>query len=165
MGKYNLTALRVRQSALMQKSNGKIRQTPCWVDIVADIPPAQVLIRNQSQQHPIIRERVKTISGKPQPQIMIEPQPSCQSKSKKTNRMFQPSRIRYEEDQLRKEFFRDHPWELARPRVVLENDGKDHGRYDWSKLQQRGKRLDGERSVPVFFLLSWHNVLILELRF
>lgn len=82
--------------------------------------------------------------------------------------MFQPVKIRYEEDQLRKEFFRDHPWELARPRVVLENSGNDHAGYDWSKLKQRGKRLDGERcdisfvsTVCVqclqFFHLAWFN--------
>ena len=156
MGKYNLAALRVRQTALLQKSNGKIRKSPCWVDIVADIPPAQVLIRNQTQQHPVVRQRVKTVAGKPQPQVIIESQPSRPVKSKKVSRMFQPLEIHYEEDQLRKEFFRDHPWELARPRVILENDGKDHERYDWTKLQQRGKRLDGERSAPVFL----HSALL-----
>ena len=33
---------------------------------------------------------------------------------------------------MRWEYFNDHPWELAKPRVVLENDGKDMSRWDWS---------------------------------
>ena len=61
--------------------------------------------------------------------------------------MFMPVPIQFEEDQLRKEFFRDHPWELARPRILVENSGKDFEQHDWSRIQQPGKKLDGERYV------------------
>lgn len=73
-------------------------------------------------------------------------------KPKKASRLFQPVEIKYEEDQLRKEFFRDHPWELARPRVLVESTGKDFERYDWSRIQQPGKRLDGERCVDLIWI-------------
>ena len=46
---------------------------------------------------------------------------------------------------MRKEFYGDHPWELARPRIVLENDGRDGQRCNWSQIQQRGRPLNGER--------------------
>jgi small subunit ribosomal protein S23 len=59
--------------------------------------------------------------------------------------VFKPLPIDYEEDALRKEFYSDHPWELARPRIVLEGDGKDGQRVDWSRMQQRGRPLNGER--------------------
>lgn len=59
--------------------------------------------------------------------------------------MFKPQYMTFEEDQLRKNFYGDHPWELARPRIVLENDGKDAQNYDWSGIQQPGRPLDGER--------------------
>lgn len=59
--------------------------------------------------------------------------------------MFKPQPIEYEEDRLRREFYKDHPWELARPRVVLENDGRDGQTGDWSRIQQLGKPLTGER--------------------
>ncbi|KAM3420672.1 hypothetical protein BST61_g3927 [Cercospora zeina] len=39
---------------------------------------------------------------------------------------------KYHEDELRWEYFNDHPWELARPRVVLEDNGRDREVYDWS---------------------------------
>jgi small subunit ribosomal protein S23 len=59
--------------------------------------------------------------------------------------MFKPLPLEYEEDRLRKDFYSDHPWELARPRIILENDGKDGQICDWSKIQQRGRPLNGER--------------------
>jgi small subunit ribosomal protein S23 len=145
MGKYKFAALRVRQTALLQKEAGKIPKAPCWTDVVADIPPAQILIRNQPIQHSLVRQRVKSLPETSKTKTVFLSQPKRQSKSKKPSKLFQPMKIQYEEDQLRKEFFCDHPWELARPRVVLENDGKDYERQDWSKLQQVGRRLDGER--------------------
>ncbi|KAL1960218.1 hypothetical protein VTO42DRAFT_8761 [Malbranchea cinnamomea] len=147
MGRLNLTAIRVRQTALAQKACGKTDKIPCWADVVADIPPATILVRNKPVEHPVVRQRVKTVPGSSKPQVVYETVPIPGPKSKKASRMFKPMQIRYEEDELRKEFFRDHPWELARPRVVLENDGKDYLRYDWNKLQQPGKRLDGESVV------------------
>lgn len=63
---------------------------------------------------------------------------------RKASRMFQPQRITLEEDRLRRDFFGDHPWELARPRVLLENDGKDYQRWDWSLKQQAGRPVNGE---------------------
>lgn len=64
--------------------------------------------------------------------------------------MFKPVKIRYPEDGLRTEFFGDHPWELARPRIVLEGDGNNAKNWDWSKIEQRGKKLDGERYYVTF---------------
>lgn len=154
MGKYNLTALRVRQTALNQKAAGKISKLPQWVDVVGDIPPAQVLVRNQPLQHQLVRQRVKTLPGTSKPQVVFEVQEK-RVKPKKPSRMFSPLEIKYEEDQLRKEFFRDHPWELARPRVLIESSGKDFEKYDWSRLQQPGKRLDGERCVIPLKLFQW----------
>ena len=62
--------------------------------------------------------------------------------------MFQPQHITYEEDRLRRDFFGDHPWELARPRVMLEDDGKDYQKWDWSQAHQLGRRADGEKYEP-----------------
>lgn len=148
MGKYNLTALRVRQTALRQKASTKIDKLPEWVDIVGDIPPAQVVVRHQPIQHEYLRQRIRTVPGTSKPEVFFESvQQKRTARNKKASKLFQPLKIKYEEDQLRKEFFRDHPWELARPRIVLEKSGKDFENYDWSRLQQPGKRLDGESVV------------------
>ena len=46
---------------------------------------------------------------------------------------------------FRRKFYKQHPWELARPKIVVEEDGADYVRWDWSKMEQIGKPLDGER--------------------
>lgn len=146
MGKYNFTALRVRQTAINQKITGKDSKLPEWVNALGDIPPSQVVVRKQPLQHPLIRQRVKQDSESSKPRTVYEQQQK-RIKPKKASRMFQPMPIKFEEDQLRKEFFRDHPWELARPRVLIENSGKDFEQHDWRHIQQPGKKLDGERYV------------------
>ncbi|PWY93690.1 37S ribosomal protein Rsm25 [Aspergillus sclerotioniger CBS 115572] len=151
MGRYNLAALRVSQladarAALGNTKASKTTDSSSWIDVLHDIPPAQVLVRNRPQQHQLVRQRLKTIPGASKPQAVFEVQEK-RIKPKKASRMFMPVEIKYEEDQLRKEFFRDHPWELARPRIVLEKSGKDFERYNWSRLQQPGKNLDGESVV------------------
>ncbi|PGH03790.1 37S ribosomal protein S25, mitochondrial [Helicocarpus griseus UAMH5409] len=147
MGRYNLTALRVRTRAIAAAQAGKPGTRQPWLDIMGDVPPTSILVRHQAQSHPVVQQRVKRVPGRDKPQVQVNIASSRKPSSKKPSRMFQPKEIRYEEDQLRKQFFRDHPWELARPRVVLENDGNDHRNYDWSKIEQKGKRLDGESVV------------------
>ncbi|RAL05818.1 mitochondrial 37S ribosomal protein mS23 [Aspergillus ibericus CBS 121593] len=149
MGRYNLAALRVRKLAVAEQLASKrsaVTDPPRWLDVMHDVPPAQVLVRNQPQQHQLVRQRLKTIPGASKPQAVFEVQEK-RVKPKKASRMFMPVEIKYEEDQLRKEFFRDHPWELARPRILVEKSGKDFERYNWSRLQQPGKSLDGESVV------------------
>lgn len=146
MGKINLTALRVRQTALNQFASGKISKLPQWVDVISEIPPAETLIRTRPPQHQLVQQRMKTVAGSSKPQAVFEFQEK-RRKPRKASRLFQPVEIKYEEDQLRTEFFRDHPWELARPRLLLESSGKDFEHHDWSRIQQPGKRLDGERYI------------------
>ncbi|KAI9367916.1 mitochondrial ribosomal protein S25 [Aspergillus egyptiacus] len=147
MGKYNLTALRVRQTAIQSRTAGKFNRLPPWVDVVRDIPPAQVLVRNRPEQHQLVRQRVQKGDYPGAKRKVIFEVQEKRTKPKKPSRMFLPTKIKYEEDQLRTEFYRDHPWELARPRVLVEKSGKDFVHYDWSRLQQPGKRLDGESVV------------------
>jgi small subunit ribosomal protein S23 len=144
MGKFDFTASRVRQLALNQKASGKISKLPAWVDVLGEIPPSQVVVRNQPPQHQLIRQRLRKDSEDSKPRVVYETQEK-RIKPKKASRMFQPMPIRFEEDQLRKEFFSDHPWELARPRILVEKTGKDFEHHDWRRIQQPGKKLDGER--------------------
>ncbi len=66
-----------------------------------------------------------------------------QKAGKKASKLFQPVRLSYEEDKLRWEYFNDHPWELARPRIVLEDDGKDGEKWDWGVELDVGLRRPG----------------------
>ncbi len=124
MGRYDLRPLQVHQTATELLRTPRLRTTPPWLDIVGRVPPAQTLVRPQPVQHQENRKRPKT---------------------RKPSRMFLPQQISYPEDELRREFYSDHPWELARPRVVLEDDGKDAQQNDWSRLHQPSRAVDAER--------------------
>lgn len=124
MGRYDFRPLRVHKTTTQLLAAERLKVRPPWFNVVASIPPAQTLVRTQPLEH---WERTQ------------------RSKTRKPSKLFQPQTIVYKEDSLRKQFFSDHPWELARPRVVLENDGRDRERDDWSQIMQPARSLDGER--------------------
>ena len=121
MGRYDFRAIRVRQTAKALYDAKRVPDLPPWYNTVGNIPPSEALAR------PVLRA------------------PVVRGKARKPSRMFQPLAIHHPEDKLRSEFFGDHPWELARPRLVVEDSGNDAKVYDWSKIVQPGKQLDGER--------------------
>ncbi|RWA06345.1 hypothetical protein EKO27_g8769 [Xylaria grammica] len=97
-------------------------QKPAWYNAIESIPPSETVTRTYPPQHK-----------------------QHNPKTRRPSRLFQPQQLVYEEDGLRSQFYRDHPWELARPRMVIEMDGRDAERYDWSKgLRQPGMSLCGE---------------------
>jgi small subunit ribosomal protein S23 len=120
MGRYDFRALRVRQTAKALFDSKRNPDLPQWYDVVGNIPPGETLAR------PVLRA----------PKVRH---------ARKASKLFKPLPITYAEDKLRSDFFGDHPWELARPRLIVEDSGNDAKRYDWSKIVQRGKQLDGER--------------------
>src|ERR1700694_4458922 len=128
MGRYNLKPSRVYQTARLvietHKGHNGRPPTPPWYNTIGSNPPGEILTRVPSIQH---RDKAHN------------------RKTKKPSKMFVPQPISYEEDKLRKEFYSDHPWELARPRIILEQDGKDGQKCDWSKIQQPGRQLSAER--------------------
>lgn len=119
MGRYDFRALRVRQTAKALFDSKRNQNLPQWYDVVGNIPPSETLAR------PVLRV----------PKIRH---------ARKASKLFKPLPIAYPEDKLRSEFFGDHPWELARPRLVVEDSGNDAKGYDWSNIVQPGKQLDGE---------------------
>ncbi|KAK9456433.1 mitochondrial ribosomal protein S25-domain-containing protein [Dipodascopsis uninucleata] len=67
--------------------------------------------------------------------------------------------IKYPEDSIREMFYRHHPWELARPKILVEDDGLNFTRHDWSKMGQNYKKLDGESVVQRTLWLMKHENL------
>lgn len=147
MGRHDFRPLRVQQTASQLLSTDRNLRPPPWLPVVTTVTPSQALIRTQPVDH-----RYGHANGK----MKQESQP-LQRRRRKPSKMFQPMAIRYEEDQLRSEFFGDHPWELARPRVVLEDGGRDWETDDWSRIRQKGRGLSGERhahmpqDIPLFY--------------
>lgn len=107
MGRYNFSAQRVHRQAtqLLRTRNNQYTYPPPWLKTIGEVPPAERLAR------PALQRNSKA--------------------GKKSSRIFSPVSLSYKEDELRWEYFNDHPWELARPRVILEDDGRDSERWDW----------------------------------
>ncbi|KAI5778236.1 mitochondrial ribosomal protein S25 [Geopyxis carbonaria] len=127
MGARHLRPLRVHLTASRMLAAGRLHAEPPWYRVVGAIPPTTTLVRPLPVQHSTPKKPRKA--------------------GRKPAGLFKPQRIEYPEDALRARFFKDHPWELARPRVLVENDGKDGARQDWSRIVQLGKGVDGESVV------------------
>ena len=111
-----------RTHQLLQNPLAEHTARPHWLSAVETIPPAELLTRPYPVQH-------------------TEPD----SRARRPRNLYRPTRIVYPEDELRKTFYRDHPWELARPRLLLELDGKDARYRNWGNgLRQPGMALSGE---------------------
>ncbi|RMJ08816.1 hypothetical protein CDV36_011568 [Fusarium kuroshium] len=123
----------LNHSLLGQKSNAR----PPWYTIMQTVPPSETLVRTIPPRH-------------------RTPNP----RATKPKNIFRPQRIRYLEDSLRTTFYKDHPWELARPRIIMELDGKDYQHCDWSKgLRQPHIPLSGECVVQrQMWLMQNENV-------
>ncbi|KAG8624303.1 hypothetical protein KVT40_007370 [Elsinoe batatas] len=121
MGRYDFGPQRVHKAVTRLLETGRQTIPPPWYSAVEIFPPSERLVR-----------------------------PALQSKGRKkgkASKMFQPVKISYPEDKLREDFFGDHPWELARPRTILEDDGKDYQRQNWSRLEAPGRAINGESVV------------------
>ncbi|KAK4171893.1 mitochondrial ribosomal protein S25 [Triangularia setosa] len=133
-GPSRLLASRVHRTATEHLSSTIYPETynppPPWVTALANIPPSEIWTRPYPAQHSL--------------------SPAHLPKSRKTppKNLYRPTKIVHPEDRLRKDFYSDHPWELARPKLLMEIDGKDARYWDWSKgLRQPGMKLSGESVV------------------
>ncbi|KAF2759820.1 mitochondrial ribosomal protein [Pseudovirgaria hyperparasitica] len=137
MGRYNFTAQRVHRAAQALLDQERLHAAPAWHEVVYTVPPPEILTRTVQQ----IRA------------------PPHGRRKKRNAKMFMPPELKYPEDELRSEFFHDHPWELARPKIVVEDSGNSAKGYDWSKITQDGKKLDGESVVQRQAWLMRHERL------
>lgn len=122
MGRYNFAAQRVHQQVTQLIKAGRVETPPPWYATISKTPPSERLVRPPLQR----------------------PQKPQHKGGRKSSKLFKPLQLRYEEDKLRWEYYNDHPWELARPRVVLEDDGRDREKWDWSLSLCRPQDGDGQ---------------------
>lgn len=153
MGRISLRALQVRRRAIANLAD-RFRPPAIWLDAVAEIPPGQIMTRKQPTQHPLIKTRTKTLPRPAAASTKLPPPTNTytitepQRHNKRPSRKFRPLPIAYEEDELRRTFYTDHPWELARPRVVLESSGQDAAWTDYSQgVRSANAPLSGESVV------------------
>ena len=128
-GKSTYSPLTVAKTVNRLLEVGLLKNEPVWYQPVVDTPPMTDFARKAAQTH-------QTRSWNRPNDI------------RQIQKMHQGI-----EQYLRQKFYKEHPWELARPRVVVEEDGADYVRQDWSKMEQIGKPLDGERYIPLWNIL------------
>ncbi|ESW97298.1 hypothetical protein KL918_000905 [Ogataea parapolymorpha] len=122
--------------------SGLVKEQPAWYKPVAYHPPKQA-------QHKIIRpekfSKLKKLSV-----------PSRSGNLYKTRLtpydlkldLLKPQNLKFLEDKIRNVFYQQHPWELADPKSLIENEHIiDNKNQNWSHMRQLTKKLDGESVV------------------
>ena len=142
---------------------GFIKTPPVWYQAVLDHPPLPLPPRE-----PPSRTSYDSSSSQSSNQTFA----STATATKKHSHTQGPSRplpIAYVEDDIRRQFFRDHPFEAFRPRTLteagaVENEHPISG-LKWTRLNQRGRNPSPEEYVspdPSFSLAVTPTLLFLS---
>lgn len=122
---------------------------PSWFRVVASHPPTQNFTQKTHNLEEFTQLNSET-SVLPQEQDVNSGLYTTRTSGRRitnSRHLYTPKAISYFEDGIRHLFFEQHPWELARPKLLVETDGKDSSRVNWSTLDQISKKLDGESVV------------------
>lgn len=134
---------------------GLLKKQPAWYHVVGANPPVKNFIRQPRLENPSNEQSI--------------PKPAKGEKSFKNGKLYETRvketrkdiynipKLKFVEDQLRSLFYEQHPWELSRPRILLENGGDDAKNQDWSSIIQYNKPLDGESVVQRSIYLMNQN--------
>ncbi|KAF9434419.1 mitochondrial ribosomal small subunit component [Entomortierella beljakovae] len=158
-----------------------IRDAPAWYPATTLAPPSPTFLRerdvsgldpNAKLQFQVEAEELKRKEAKkagiPYTPLSSDSQPQASARgttrSSRSNKHLRwkserPRNIVYPEDRLRRRFYEDHPWELRRPRCLVETTGNGTNR-DWSKLLQEGRSisdLTGEDVIQHQMYLMEHG--------
>lgn len=125
---------------------GIIRDKPAWYDAVAAVPPAFNLEKLPKNLGPNQIEDPREQLWK-QEGNYTKTRASSLDRAQKNNLASRVPKLQFLEDQLRDVFYHQHPWEFSRPKTLIENDGDELGKCDWSRMLQLSKPLDGESVV------------------
>lgn len=125
---------------------GVIRNKPSWYNAVAAVPPAVDLTKKpiNLQQRQAADPASQLYSNQ---NGIFKTRANKTERKQKNNAVSRIPKLEFLEDQLRDVFYHQHPWELARPKVLVENSGDDMSKCDWSHMLQLSKPLDGESVV------------------
>ncbi|CCF60202.1 hypothetical protein KAFR_0J01350 [Kazachstania africana CBS 2517] len=151
----NATNILERTSAYLQA--GLLRNAPAFYDVIAQVPPSTKFTREPKLVNPSTgqdRTRFRELTDKVNWRGLYKTRYAASDRHASVSRLYKASRLKYLEDDLRQLFYDQHPWELSRPKIVIENN-IDNSSLDWSNIQQLGKPVDGESVVQrTLFLMK-----------
>lgn len=138
------TQVALRTSQMLQAGHGRTGAPilePSWYRVVLQTPPTHQLYR-----------RVRRLrAGSKEPKVGEETRDGFfvtrnrQKHRVDAKHLYRLPELRFIEDRIRTQFYNNHPWELARPRSVIERPRPES--FDWSTMDQKNCRLTGESCV------------------
>ncbi|KAI3402815.2 RSM25 [Candida oxycetoniae] len=144
-----------RASAYLQ--SGVLSRKPVWFDIVEKYPPTHNLIKkpyikqaeSQDPRNDLLEgTNQETQQARSHVSQLFKTRSTKLERSNRNNNIHRAPKLKFIEDELRNFFHSQHPWELARPKTLIENKGDEISRKcDWSHMLQLQKPLDGESVV------------------
>ncbi|KAJ2689812.1 mitochondrial ribosomal small subunit component [Coemansia spiralis] len=134
-------------------------RVPAWLRAMQSVPPADSLVRSPTLfstrgQYNFEAGARGSSNGQGSAavhgaQIRRALPKGCVSarhnKAALRTRRNRPPKIEFPEDELRREFYKNHPFELYRPRIVMELTGKNN--QDWARLTDGTGQVTGESVV------------------
>ncbi|KAF8633006.1 hypothetical protein AX15_001603 [Amanita polypyramis BW_CC] len=140
-------ASQVHQQVSRLMKAGYIKEEPAWFQAVLNHPPLPLPPKAPAHRTSYDQLPPKRMAEKMQPPLT------------------KPLPIYYVEDDIRRQFFRDHPFEAFRPATLVEREGvrDDHPirGNEWTRLRQRGRNPTAEDAIRFAVNLYEHQSLSL----
>lgn len=148
--KTEATQVAQRTAALLRSDRRTPAATvePIWYRVVLSNPPShQILPRLRQLETQLEQDRFRyTREAKTGAGFYVTR--NKQRYNTNAKHLYRLPKLSYEEDRIRHLFYTNHPWELARPRNAIENEGAvPLARLDWSTIYQPTHPLSGESVV------------------
>lgn len=154
--KIQTNAVNVLERTSAYLRSGLLKNTPAWYDVVASVPPKNRFAREPRLLNPSNMKKLTDLKeqmGELTRKGLYKTRASTLDRKINTSKLYKAPKLQFFEDQLREVFYQQHPWEFSRPKLLVENDADEE--FDWSRIQQLGKPLDGESVVQrTLFLLK-----------
>ena len=150
-------ASQVHKQASRLTRAGFIKTPPVWYEAVLEHPPLPLPPREPPSRTSY--DTSSSSSSRTSNQKAFAPTATA---TKKTQQGSRPLSITYVEDDIRRQFFRDHPFEAFRPRTLTEAGAVEHEHpisgLKWTRLNQRGRNPSPEEYVRPHSPFSlWQN--------
>lgn len=157
---------------VLQRTNeyigsGLVRNLPAWYKVLAFNPPRHAFNKTIRPEVLEQRKQEEISSLKEMNEKLDTGFYATRIKTQKkdpVNKLTRSQQLKFIEDDLRLLFYKQHPWELADPKNLIENESNlGNDKFDWSHLRQFGKKLDGESVVQrTLYLVETEDKTLLQ---
>ncbi|RLV94589.1 37S ribosomal protein S25 mitochondrial [Spathaspora sp. JA1] len=127
---------------------GVQKNQPAWYQVVLENPPITDLVKQPKKL-----DKSDTAKHTTEDQVKSNVHETYKTRlttselKLKNTDAFRIPKLKFFEDELRDVFYKQHPWEFARPKTLIETKGDDNSKCDWKNMLQLNKPLDGESVV------------------